>query len=264
MHYNKCKQTNERTMMNPFFSVIIPAYNAGKTLSYTLDSLLSQSCQDFEVILINDCSDDKTPEIIEKYKNKFKNLTVINNTQNIGVATSRNKGAESSQGEYIAFLDSDDLWHPNKLKIQKQAIISTGCSICCCSYSFINELNQSIKTDYIVPEKITYKMLLKENYIGCSSVVIEKKLFLNNKMDSIYYHEDYSLWLSLTRNNTYITGIKDVLMVYRISSDSRSFNKFNAAVNRYKIYRRQEKMGIVKSSIYFLNYSINGIKKKLL
>lgn len=250
--------------MDVFFSIIIPIYNAEKTLAVTLNSVLAQTYKDYELILVNDCSTDNSIKIIEQYKNKFNNIILINNDINMGVANSRNKATQIARGNYIALLDSDDVWVDDKLEIQKQIIIDTNCDICCSSYSFINEFEQDIKSNYIIPEKITYKMLLKENYVGCSSVVIKRKLFLENKMSSSYFHEDYAFWLNLTRNNIIIIGIEDVLMKYRISSNSRSFNKFKAAKNRYLIYKNQEKLNILNSLYYLSWYTINGFKKKIL
>ena len=250
--------------MNIFFSVIIPIYNAEKTLEATLNSVLDQTYKHYEVILINDCSNDNSSKIINQYKHKFSKINIINNVTNIGVANSRNKGALISNGDYIAFLDSDDVWMNDKLEKQKQIIIDTNCDVCCTSYSFIDEFSQDIKSDYIVPEKITYKMLLKENYVGCSSVIIKREVFLENKMSDTYFHEDFALWLNLTRNNTPILGTDQVLMKYRIMSNSRSFNKLKAAKNRYEIYRKQEELNIFQSLYYLSCYIINGFRKKML
>lgn len=250
--------------MSYFFSVVIPIFNAEKTISDTLDSLLAQTYKNYELILINDCSTDNSLSIINKIKIKFNDIIIINNDINLGVANSRNKGFEAASGEYIALLDSDDIWIQNKLKKQKEFIDKTNCDICCTSYNFIDINNNVIKSSYIVPENITYKMLLKENYIGCSSAVIKKNLLVHNKMNSSYFHEDYALWLYLSRKNAKIVGMNDVLMQYRIINNSRSHDKINAALNRFKIYTEQEKFGLIKSLYYFSLYAINGVKKKFL
>lgn len=250
--------------MQPFFSIIIPVYNCENTISQTLDSVLSQNFDDYELILVNDFSSDNTIGIINDYKEKFEKVTIINNAKNFGVAESRNIGVKNANGIYIALLDGDDIWMPDKLKKQKCIIEKTNCDICCTSYNFIDENSQNIKSTYVVPGCITYKMLLKENYIGCSTAIIKKELVLQNPMDKRYQHEDYALWLKLSRNGAKIIGIAEPLVKYRILSCSRSFNKSKAAKGRISIYINQEKFSLFKSFYYFAFYAFNGLKKKLL
>ncbi len=250
--------------MHPFFSVIIPVYNCESTISLTLDSVLEQSINDYELIVIDDCSTDDTIHIINSYKDRFDNIRIIENQENIGVANSRNKGIQLATGKYIAFLDGDDLWFPRKLEKQKHLIEENNCDICCTSYSFIDENTFDIKKPYIIPRYIDYKMMLKQNYIGCSTVSIKKDILTDNLLDKSYQHEDYALWLKLIRNNAKVVGIQEPLIKYRIHKKSRSFNKKNAAKGRMTIYLKQENLGIVKSLYYFSCYAVNGIKKNLL
>ena len=250
--------------MSPFFSIIVPVYNCERTLVDTLESILKQSFNDYEVIIINDCSTDDSLNILKKYIDIFKNIKIINNEKNLGVAKSRNIGFGLAKGKYIALLDSDDIWESNKLSIQKKCIDKTQCDICCTSYDFINSNGDSIKRPYVIPSKIVYFTLLKENIIGCSTVAVKRDLLSAKSMKDKYYHEDYALWLDLTRSGAYVVGISDVLMHYRISESSRSYNKSKAASNRFKIYIEQEHLGIFKSIYYFFCYAINGLRKKLL
>lgn len=250
--------------MQPFFSIITPVYNCEKTLYQTLDSILSQTFEDYELVLVNDFSSDDTINIINDYKKKFKQITIINNIKNIGVAESRNIGIKNAAGIYIAFLDGDDIWMPDKLEKQKSLIENTNCDICCTSYDFIDENSQKIKNTYVVPEYIDYEILLKQNYIGCSTAVVKRELLLKNPMDKNYQHEDYALWLKLSRNGAKIIGIKEPLVKYRILNSSRSYNKSKAAKGRMSIYINQEKLGLFKSLYYFIFYAFNGLKKKLL
>jgi len=250
--------------MLPFFSIIIPVYNCENTILLTLKSVLNQTIKDYEVIIINDCSTDNTLVKIDEFKNKFSDITIISNIKNIGVAESRNKGFQISKGVYIALIDGDDLWLPEKLEKQKYLIKNTNCDICCTSYSFIDENSKDIKKVYIVPKTINYSMLLKQNYIGCSTVVVKRNLLSNKSMDNSFQHEDYALWLKLARNGAKIVGIIEPLMKYRIIHSSRSYNKTNAAKGRMMIYLKQEKLSLIKSLYFFSCYAINGIKKKLL
>lgn len=250
--------------MCPFFSIVIPVYNCEETILQTINSVLFQTCKDYEIIIVNDCSIDNTLHIIEEAKVMSNKIFVINNVRNIGVAESRNIGFNIAKGNYIALLDGDDVWLPDKLEKQKYVIESTNCDICCTSYNFIDENSCDIKRPYIIPEYISYEMMLRQNYIGCSTVVIRSNLLSNKSMNSSFQHEDYALWLNLARNGAKIVGITDPLMNYRIQASSRSYNKTNAAKGRMKIYLKQEKLGVINSFYYFSCYAINGIKKKLL
>lgn len=228
-------------------------------------------------VIINENNHDNTKIINNSQKTKIENnsdksriidysnkLRIVCNEKNLGVAKTRNKGFELAKGKYIALLDSDDIWDSNKLEIQKKYIDETNCDICCTSYDFINDMGETIKKPYIIPSKISYKTLLKENVIGCSTVAIRRSLLNSNSMNKKYYHEDYALWLNLTRSGANVVGIEDVLMHYRIIENSRSYKKSSAAINRFKIYIEQEKLGVFKAIFYFLCYSVNGLRKRLL
>lgn len=250
--------------MNPFFTIIIPVYNCQNTVLLTLESVLNQSINDYEIIVIDDHSTDNTLQIVNSHKNRFSNIIIIENLENIGVAEARNKGIRLAKGKYIAFLDGDDLWMPQKLEKQKCLINETNCDICCSSYSFIDENSNDIKSPYIIPKHIDYKMMLKQNYIGCSTVSVRRDLLIANHMDKNYQHEDYALWLKLIRKNAKVIGVQEPLMKYRVHRKSRSFNKKNAAKGRMMIYLHQEKLGLLISLYYFLYYVVNGVKKNLL
>ncbi len=248
----------------PFFSVIITAYNSEKTLHKTLDSVLSQTYTNYELIIIDDASTDSTPEIIATYESKFPSCIVKRNEKNAGTANSRNTAIKIAKGAYIALLDSDDVWLREKLQIQHDCVTKTGCDICCTSYSFTNEQYKPIRRPYIVPDTIDYTALLKENHIGCSTVVINRNILQDVNYDNVFYHEDYALWLTLVKRGACICGSKDILMQYRVSKTARSYNKLNAAIHRFRIYRYQEKLNLFLSVKYFIIYAINGLRKHVL
>lgn len=250
--------------MDPFFSIIIPVFNSENTIYETLESVFIQTYNNYEVIIINDCSTDGSLSEIDKIKDNFLNIKIIHNSENFGVAESRNIGIRNATSTYIAFLDADDVWMVDKLEKQKSVIERTDCDICCTSYDFIDENSQKIKNSYIIPEYIDYEILLKQNYIGCSTAVVKRELLLRTPMDKNYQHEDYALWLKLSRNGSKIIGIREPLIKYRILNNSRSYNKSKAAKGRISIYMNQEKLGLLRSLYYFIFYAFNGLKKKLL
>lgn len=247
----------------PFFSIVLTSYNCSRFILETLKSIENQTYKNFEVIIIDDKSTDNSVNLIKKFIANKKNYIFITNKKNLGVCESRNLGFKRAIGRYICILDSDDLWHKDKLYITYRHIIKTKRDIYCTSYSFIDEESKKIKKDYTIPKNISYKDLLKENFIGCSTTAIKRELFETYQMDSRFTHEDYSFWLKLSRNGYKIEGIRNILVKYRIRKGSRSYNKIISLYNRFLIFKNQEKLPI-HLIIYYIFLSIfKGIKKHL-
>ncbi len=222
----------------PKVSVIIPVYNASRFLKKTIDSVLNQSFGDFEVVAIDDCSKDDSFKILESYKKRDKRIKVYQNSENIGVAQTRNRGIELAEAEWIAFLDSDDYWAEDKLK--KQLGLHDNNPECLFSYTasaFCNE--QGDLYDYIlhVKEKITFEELLKKNLISCSSVIIRKDIIKKYKMLNDDVHEDYVAWLDILKDYTFAIGLDEPLLVYRFVSNSKSSNRIKSAFMMIRSYR---------------------------
>ena len=247
--------------MEPLVSVVIPVYNASKYLAKTLDSALSQTYKNLEIILINDCSTDNSLEIMRDYEKADFRIRVLDSEKNQGVAAVRNRGIQAATGEYIALLDSDDVWVEDKIERQLKLLKENNAQIAYSSYSFIDENDQPIMHPFIVPEETTYKQMLKCNEIGCSTAIVEADLFKKHPFKKEFYHEDYVLWMELLSIPVRAVGISDVLVYYRYSSGSRSFNKVNAAQQRWKIYRKALDMNLIKSSTAMLGYMFNAFKK---
>lgn len=243
-------------------SVIIPCYNCEKYIQETVNSVLKQKYTDFEIILIDDCSTDNTLSIIKEYQKKDARIRVFFNEKNIGVALTRNKGVEVANADYIAFLDSDDVWYEEKLEIQMQYMLThENVDMTATSYELYDgEMINKINT-YEIPENINYNMMLYENVIGLSTVIMKKKVFSVFKMSNEYMHEDYELWLKLLKNDYVIIGIREVLVKYRVFQDSRNSNKFKSLKERIKILYYEENMSLVNILRYTFVYSLKGIIK---
>ena len=161
----------------PKISIITPAYNCEKYLEQSVDSVLSQTWQDWELLIIDDCSKDNTYALMQKLAKKDERIRILQNPQNSGAAATRNNGVRQASGEWIAFIDSDDLWEPDKLekqmalllKIPEAALVFTGSA-------FIDAQGNRIAHILHVPEKINRKKLLGHNVISFSSVLIRKEL----------------------------------------------------------------------------------------
>lgn len=245
----------------PLVSVIIPAYNSSMFISHAVNSVVNQSYTNWEIIIIDDCSTDDTADIINGFVKSDERIFSISNECNLGVSKSRNLGIERSTGDFIAFLDADDVWHKDKLKCQLDKLNNSDFDFSYTSYAIVDANGFEIKNPYIVPEKVNFEFLLRENFIGCSTVMFSRKIADSFKFPTNFYHEDYCLWLDIFKSGYRSVGCSDVLVDWRLISDSRSFNKKNSAVNRWKIYREYLKLSFFKSSSVFISYAIRGLKK---
>ncbi len=248
---------------NCFFSVIVTAFNCEKYILETLKSIDAQTFKDYETIIINDFSEDNTEKIIRDFINK-ENWSLYSNNKNEGVVYSRNKAFEFAKGKYIAIIDGDDVWENDKLEKQYEILKNSDIGLCYTSYSFIDENAKSKRYIYKIKETATYSSLLKENYIGTSTAVFKTEYIKKFKMHPDVAHEDYYYWLTLLKNGAKAQGIIEPLVKYRIHGEGRSYNKLQAAKNRFKIYRLYEKLGLIKSSACFVSYVFHAIKKYLL
>ena len=258
------QRTQEWSCDDEVISVIIPAYNNENYLILAVESVLTQTYQDFEIIIIDDRSTDNTLRVAIELASKDSRLKVISNPKNLGVVGSRNKGFAAATGEYIAFLDSDDIWLPDKLEKQIELMERNSFDLCYTAYSFIDADGGEFGKTYNVPESTSFSKMLRENVIGCSTVVVRKNLTNDVKMREEYAHEDYVMWLELLRGGARAGGINEPLVLYRKTEQGRSFNKLNAAKGRFYIYRDFLGLSLPKSIFYFAIYAVNGIIKHYL
>jgi glycosyltransferase involved in cell wall biosynthesis len=248
--------------MQYLVSIIMPCYNSQNYIEEAIESVVVQTYENWELIIIDDCSKDNSVKIAEKYCKQDKRILFYKNEKNIGPAKTRNKGIELAKGQYIAFLDSDDVWHNEKLDKQISFLKQNqSCDLCSSSYEIIDENSNKIK-EYKVKEKVLkYADLLKENVILCTTVIGKSELFKANQFKSDFKHEDFVLWLSLLSKNKRIYTMDINLARYRYNKGSRSFNKIKAAEDRWRILRENEKKEILKAFYYMCFYFLNGIKK---
>ena len=243
------------------FSVIVTAYNCEKYIIEALESVEKQTFKDYEVIVIDDKSNDTTHNLISEFIHDKINWALYINDVNKGVVYSRNKAIMLSKGKYIAILDGDDVWEKEKLEKQYQILKDDEIGLCYTSYSFIDEQSKSIKYVYRTKETARYNSLLMENYIGCSTVVLKSEIAKEYKMNHNVAHEDYYYWLTILKDGIKAKGILEPLVRYRIHDKSRSYNKFKAALARFNIFYKFEKLGLLRSILFFIYYSINATKK---
>lgn len=248
-------------MSLPECSVIIPVYNSLGFIEKTLESVLNQTFRNFEIIVVDDNSSDRSYEILKRISKKDHRVRIFRNDQNHGVAQTRNRGIELARGKYIALLDSDDIWLPEKLERQIAFMQEKGCSLTYCSYGFTDKNDNTIEGTFYVPPCVDLKTILKRNVISCSTVMADRQLFLRHKFKSTYYHEDYAVWIDMLKECKISYGYTGVLAKIRIMQGTRSGNKFNSAKHRWLIYRKHLKMNLFKAGFFYANYIFYSGKK---
>ncbi len=244
-------------------SVILPVFNSEHFLESSVLSVLNQTFKDLELVIVNDASEDKTADICSALSEKDCRIRVITNLQNTGTLESRFKAIESAKGEWIAFIDADDLWHPEKLEKQVKIINQKNCDLVYTASAFIDINNNTYKWIMHVPTEVGYKKLLKRNVISNSSVLMRKQDFLKyspvEERDNDM-HEDFACWLCMLRAGLTVHGIDEPLITYRLSGKSSSGNKFKAAklnMNTYKYIG----LNVFERCFYEICYAINGMIK---
>jgi glycosyltransferase involved in cell wall biosynthesis len=246
-------------MNKELISVIVPIYNAEKTIVKTLDSILSQSYTNKEIILINDMSTDDTLKEIKKFL-YLENVTLINNKKNVGAAASRNKGIRICKGRFVAFIDSDDTWMTNKLECQVNFMLSNNFPISCTSYS--RYINGRFEKNVIPPKIIDHKKLLSSNFIGLSTAIIDIQKTEKQYFRNLRSKEDYIYWLDILRKGFCAGGLQEVLTRYAVNKKLSHRKKL--AKKQWHVFRDIEKMSRTKSLYHFCKYAAHGIYKTYL
>lgn len=247
-------------------SIIMPAYQAEKTIADSIRSVLAQSFQDWELIVIDDCSADNTCGLVEELKKSLpretgEKIRLIKKQKNTGVSESRNLGTDMAQGDWIAFLDSDDLWATDKLEKQMQLLSRhPDAGILFTGSAFIRRNGERSSYVLQVPEEITYRKLLRQNLISCSSVVMRRELFLRHRMQHDELHEDFLLWLKLLKEGVKAYGVNEPLLIYRLSPASKSGNKLHAARMTWRVYRHMG-LGLGTSLSCLMSYTLRNTLK---
>ncbi|MBE6647375.1 MAG: glycosyltransferase family 2 protein [Ruminococcaceae bacterium] len=236
--------------MDGLVSVIMPTYNCAKFIAETLDSIKAQTYENWEVVIVDDCSKDNTKEIVDAYiaadpRIKYHCLEV-----NSGAAVARTKAMELAEGEYMAFCDSDDLWMPDKLERQLAFMKENGYAFTCTAYEQINEETQPLNRVIKTVKKTNYNRLLLDCPVGNSSVMYSVKQMGKFEVPNIRKRNDDALWLQMLKKEKYIYGMPDVLMRYRIRSNSISSNKLSVIKYHWILYREIEHLNVFRSAFH--------------
>jgi len=253
---------NESDMtVQPLVSVLMPSFNAESFIEAAIQSVIGQTVSDWEMIIIDDGSRDSTCEIIESLCRKDSRIHLYKNERNMGAANSRNRGLDMCRGEYVALLDSDDLWYPEKLEKQIALAKAKKADIVYCSYAIIDEEGRKKCPDFIVPEYTSAKATLSKSVISCSTALLSKRVVSKYRFPTGFYHEDLAFWLQMLSDGVIAVGAADVLAEYRVRSNSRASNKITVARGRWQIYRKMMGMSFGESIYHFIQYAFIGFRK---
>lgn len=244
-------------------SIITPVYNAEKFIENTIDSIIKQTHTDWELLLVDDCSKDNSESIIRRYMEKDSRIKYIKLETNSGAAIARNTAIENSTGKYLAFLDSDDLWEPEKLELQIKFMKENNIGFTFTSYKVMNEAGECSGKIIHAPKQMDYNSLLKNTIIGCLTVMLDKDIVGDVRMPLIRTRQDLVTWLSILKKGHIAYGLDVPLARYRLVENSISSNKGKMIKQNWNVYRNIEKLSFMKSAWILFNYGFNAVKKRL-
>ena len=247
----------------PKVSIITATYNSEEFIKETWLSIKNQSFTDWEWLITDDCSTDGTISILESLSQQDNRVRIFRNNVNSGAAVSRNLSLSQARGEFIAFIDSDDLWTSEKLSIQLAFMEREGHNFTFTGYSLISEAGNTIdKTIDVSRSQCAFgyrDMLLKKATLGCSTVMLRRTAFSDLTMPNIRTGQDYALWLKLLKSDAGKAFLIDKpLMHYRIVTNSISRNKIKKARRQWSIYREIENLSLPDTLYCFTNYVIRA------
>lgn len=250
----------------PVVSIITPVYNVENFITETMDSVRAQSFQDWELLLVEDGCKDQTVPVILEYLERTgeKRIRLIRLEQNGGAARARNRGVKESLGRYVAYIDADDLWEPEKLEKQLKFMEEKGAAFCFTGYEFADENGKGLGKIVKVPETIDYKEALKNTTIFTSTVMFDSEKIPKDELEMpVIKSEDTALWWRILRKGNVAYGLNENLVRYRRAGKSLSSNKLEAVRRIWNLYRKAEGMSIPASAYHFCFWAVRAVKRRI-
>lgn len=246
-------------------SVITPAYNAEEFLEETVRSVLQQTFSDWEMIIVDDCSSDNTFVIAQQFAKQDARIRVFRNDKNSGVAATRNKALDLAVGDYIAFLDSDDLWLPQKLEKQVAFMDTNHYALTYTNYQKFNSATGERANKVLrAPAEMTEKKIFGDTSIGCLTVMVNRKEVGVFHMPLLKHTEDNITWQEILARGYTAYRLDEVLSLYREGNDSLTSGKRNAAKQQWQTYRNYYHYSVFRSLYYFIQYAYHAVVKHYL
>ena len=243
-------------------SIIMPVYNSEKYLAQAIDSIQNQTFTNWELIIIDDASSDSSAEIIQYYAKSEQRIIPIYLSKNVGAAQARNIGISHVTSRYLTFLDSDDIWKPEKLKIQISFMQEHSYAFTYTSYDLISEDGRQLNIEVPVPFRISYSEALTRTAISTITVCLDLAQIGNVTMPLLNGAEDTGTWLSILKSNDYAYGINTVLASYRQVPTSLSHNLCERLIRNWRLYRKVEKFSVAKSLVLYIRYIFYVLRKR--
>ncbi|MBO5239340.1 MAG: glycosyltransferase family 2 protein [Lachnospiraceae bacterium] len=234
-------------MEKDLVSVIMPTYNCGNFIAETIESVLAQTYQNWEIIIVDDCSNDNTKQIVSKFLEVDNRIKYICLQENSGAAIARTEAMKNANGEYMAFLDSDDLWLPDKLDKQISFMKLNNYNFTCTAYEQIDETGKANGRIIKTVKRTNYNRLLLDCPVGNSTVVYNVGQMGKFEVPNIRKRNDDALWLQMLKKEKYIYGMPEVLMKYRVRKNSISSNKLKVVKYHWILYREIEHLSVPRS-----------------
>ena len=247
----------------PLVSVIVPCYNMEKYLTDTIASVRSQTFGDWELLVVDDASTDGTMRILHDFSQQDPRIKVAVKDEHSGIAHTRNRCLQRAKGRYLAFLDADDLWHPEKLEKQLRFMQERQAAFSYTSYDLIDENGQPLGKTIQATRDLNYQAYLRNTLIGCSTVMLDTEKTGKVTVPNFRTSEDTATWLNLLRRGVVAQALPEALTSYRIRVHSASSNKWKAATDLWRVYRRQERLSLPNALYSFTCYAFNAVKKRL-
>ena len=248
--------------MCPSVSIIMPVFNSA-SVELSIAGVLMQTYKHFELIIIDDCSNEETVNILLHLSSTDSRISLIRNNKNEGAGICRNIGLRAAKYDFVAFCDSDDVWAQNKLEIQLAEMIKVNAPICCTAYVKKHYISHKKSASIIPPKRITHNDLLKSCSIGMSTSVVNRKITGYFEMPRTRRRQDFGMWLQLTRKGNWALGLDISLVEYSYGNNSVSSNKLMAAYYHWKTVRANSDISLLVMVGYFCSYALNGVKKYL-
>lgn len=252
--------------MDELISIIVPVYNAEKFIRETMDCVIAQTYPCWELLLVEDGSRDNSVEIIETYirDSGEKRIRLICQPENMGAAKARNRGLQEAKGRYIAYLDADDLWLPEKLEHELAFIREKDAAFVFTGYEFADENGKGTGKIVHVPETLNYRQALSNTTIFTTTVMFDTQKISKELLEMpVIKSEDTALWWKVLRNGYTAFGLDENLVKYRRPGKSLSSNKLEAVRRIWNLYRKAEGMGVLDSAWHFCFWAVRAVSRRL-
>lgn len=252
--------------MEELISVIVPVYNVENYIEETIACVQAQTLKNWELLLVEDCGNDGTLDIIKRYMDNSRDprIRLIRQPENLGAARARNRGLKEARGRYIAYLDADDLWAPQKLERELAFMKEKGAAFAFTGYEFADGQGKGTGKVVHVPETLNYRQALSNTTIFTTTVMFDTEKIGRDKLEMpVVKSEDTALWFQVLRQGYTAYGLDENLVKYRRAGRSLSSNKLEAVRRIWNLYRRSEHLSLPRSAYHFCFWAFRAVKRRL-